>query len=83
MGKVQAEDEKETKVGPVKIEREKVMTTIITQGRGPPVSSCFMHMEGQRKRNVEDDSQISVLGNEGDGRYLGRENNGLSFMHGG
>ena len=66
MEKVQAEDEKETKVGPVKIEREKVMTAIIIQGIGPPVSSCFMHMEGQRKRDVEDDSQVYVLGNQGE-----------------
>ena len=66
MEKVQAEDEKETKVGPVKIEKEKVMTAIIIQDIGPPASSCFMHMEGQRKRDVEDDSQVSVLGNQGD-----------------
>ena len=40
-----------------------------------------MYVEGQEKRAV-DDPLVSVLENWEDGGCLGRESNGLNFMHG-
>ena len=59
------------------------MTAIVIYGTEPPNFSCFMHVEGQGKRDIEDDPQVCILGNWGDGRCLGRENNGFNFMHDG
>lgn len=44
---------------------------------------CFLYVEGQGQREVEDDFQVFFLGNWGDGGCLGRENNGFNFMDGG
>lgn len=59
------------------------MTATVIQDTDSPGFRCFLHVEGQGQREVEDDSQVSLLGNWGDGGCLGRENNGLNSMDGG